>query len=61
MQLPLRLYEEPISGTIFFAYIRTVVHPIASDGKQFYLEGFVVRFYRWDASEWVANFEVTAP
>ena len=32
--------------------------PIAADGKQFYSEGFVVRFYRLDTTEWVANFEL---
>ena len=32
--------------------------PIASDGRQFYSEGFVVRFYKSDTSEWVANFEL---
>lgn len=31
--------------------------PIAENGEQFYSEGFVVRFYKKDGSEWVANFQ----
>ena len=31
--------------------------PVSEDGEQFYSEGFVVRFYKSDGSEWVANFK----
>jgi hypothetical protein len=31
--------------------------PVSENGEQFYSEGFVVRFYRSDGSEWVANFK----
>lgn len=31
--------------------------PISKDGEPFYSEGFVVRFYKSDNSEWVANFQ----
>ncbi|MFL5742598.1 MAG: hypothetical protein ACJ75B_20410 [Flavisolibacter sp.] len=31
--------------------------PVSEDGKPFYSEGFVVRFYKSDGSEWVANFK----
>lgn len=30
--------------------------PISVDGKEFYSEGFVVRFYKSDDTEWVGNF-----
>lgn len=31
--------------------------PVSETGKPFYSEGFPVRFYRRDGTEWVANFE----
>ena len=31
--------------------------PVSEDGEPFYSEGFVVRFYKSDGSEWVANFK----
>lgn len=31
--------------------------PISADGKPFYSEGFVVRFFKTDGEEWVANFK----
>ncbi len=31
--------------------------PVSEDGERFYSEGFVVRFYKSDDSEWVANFK----
>lgn len=31
--------------------------PVSEDGEQFYSEGFVVRFYKSDGSEWIANFK----
>ncbi len=31
--------------------------PVAEDGEPFYSEGFPVRFYRSDGTEWVANFQ----
>src|SRR5690606_22078765 len=31
--------------------------PVSEDGEQFYSEGFVVRFYKPDGSDWVANFK----
>ncbi len=31
--------------------------PVSEDGEQFYSEGFVVRFYKSDGTEWVANFK----
>lgn len=31
--------------------------PVSEDGEQFYSEGFVVRFYKSDGSDWVANFK----
>jgi len=30
---------------------------ISKNGKQFYSEGFVIRFYKDDGTDWVANFE----
>src|SRR5436190_13065877 len=30
--------------------------PVSESGEQFSFEGFVVRFYKSDGSEWVANF-----
>jgi hypothetical protein len=30
---------------------------ISSNGQQYYSEGFAVRFYKSDGSDWVANFE----
>jgi hypothetical protein len=31
--------------------------PVSEDDEQFYSEGFVVRFYKSDGSDWVANFK----
>ena len=31
--------------------------PVTGNGEPFYSEGFAVRFYRTDGTEWVANFE----
>jgi hypothetical protein len=31
--------------------------PVSEDGEQFYSEGVVVRFYKSDGNEWVANFK----
>ncbi|WP_276134183.1 hypothetical protein [Polluticoccus soli] len=31
--------------------------PITADGDPFYSEGFVVRFYKSDGTDWVANFQ----
>ena len=31
--------------------------PVTEDGRPFYSEGVVVRFYRTDGTDWVANFE----
>lgn len=31
--------------------------PVSEDGRPFYSEGVVVRFYRADGTDWVANFE----
>lgn len=31
--------------------------PVSEDGKGYYSEGYVVRFYKSDGSSWVANFE----
>jgi hypothetical protein len=31
--------------------------PVTDSGKPFYSEGFAVRFYKTDGTEWVANFE----
>ncbi len=31
--------------------------PISDNGEPFYFEGFVVRFYKTDGAEWVANFQ----
>jgi len=31
--------------------------PVSENGEQFYSEGFVVRFYKADGSDWVANFK----
>lgn len=31
--------------------------PVAKDGEAFYSEGFPVRFYKTDRTEWVANFK----
>jgi hypothetical protein len=30
--------------------------PVPKDGEPFYSQGFVVRFYKSDGSEWIANF-----
>jgi hypothetical protein len=32
--------------------------PVSDDGRQFYSQGFVVRFFKSDGSDWVANFEL---
>ncbi|HEX2847768.1 MAG TPA: hypothetical protein VHN59_14560 [Chitinophagaceae bacterium] len=31
--------------------------PVTGDGEPFYSEGFVVRFYKADGTEWIANFQ----
>lgn len=31
--------------------------PITDNGEPFYSEGFPVRFYKLDQTEWVANFQ----
>jgi hypothetical protein len=31
--------------------------PVTTDGQPFYSEGFVVRFFKSDGSDWVANFQ----
>lgn len=32
--------------------------PVSNDDKEFYSQGFVVRFFKSDGSDWVANFEL---
>jgi hypothetical protein len=31
--------------------------PVSEDGEQFYSEGLVIRFFKSDGTDWVANFE----
>ena len=32
--------------------------PVSDNGRQFYSQGFVVRFFKSDGNDWVANFEL---